>query len=69
MWLLCPHYAPFPYDQNVSGMFSFLKKSSPEAPDEKTGNGWVARLKSGLARTSPAAGKSTTTSMRNWKPS
>ncbi|MDP1997602.1 MAG: signal recognition particle-docking protein FtsY [Gallionella sp.] len=32
-------------------MFSFLKKSSPEAPDEKTGNGWVARLKSGLART------------------
>jgi len=51
MWLLCPHYAPFPYDQNVSGMFSFLKKSSPEAPDEKTGNGWVARLKSGLART------------------
>ncbi|MBI1887705.1 MAG: signal recognition particle-docking protein FtsY [Nitrosomonadales bacterium] len=51
MWLLCPYYAPFPCDQNVSGMFSFLKKSSPEAPDEKVGTGWVARLKSGLART------------------
>ena len=32
-------------------MFSFLKKNSPEVPDEKTGNGWIARLKSGLART------------------
>ncbi|MBI5438752.1 MAG: signal recognition particle-docking protein FtsY [Nitrosomonadales bacterium] len=32
-------------------MFSFLKKKSPAVPDEKTGNGWIARLKSGLART------------------
>ncbi len=33
-------------------MFSFLKKSSPESPGAKPGNGWIARLKSGLARTS-----------------
>jgi len=32
-------------------MFSFLKKSPPEATSEKTGSGWIARLKSGLART------------------
>ena len=32
-------------------MFSFLKKSSPASADVATGNGWVARLKSGLART------------------
>jgi len=39
-------------------MFSFLKKISPESPgakpgkpDERSGNGWIARLKSGLART------------------
>ncbi len=51
MWLLSPHYAPFHCDQNVSAMFSFLKKNSPEAPQTKAGNGWAARLKSGLART------------------
>ncbi|MCR4297411.1 MAG: signal recognition particle-docking protein FtsY [Gallionella sp.] len=32
-------------------MFSFLKKSFPESPQAKPGNGWVARLKFGLART------------------
>ena len=32
-------------------MFSFLKKNSPETSDIKPGNGWIARLKSGLART------------------
>ena len=32
-------------------MFSFLKKPPVESPDEKPGNGWLARLKSGLART------------------
>jgi len=32
-------------------MFSFLKKSSPESQPAQSGNGWIARLKSGLART------------------
>ncbi|MDO8812694.1 MAG: signal recognition particle-docking protein FtsY [Gallionella sp.] len=32
-------------------MFSFLKKNSPGSPDEKPEIGWIARLKSGLART------------------
>jgi fused signal recognition particle receptor len=32
-------------------MFSFLKKTVPDAPAEKPGTGWIARLKSGLART------------------
>ncbi|MDD5384576.1 MAG: signal recognition particle-docking protein FtsY [Gallionella sp.] len=39
-------------------MFSFLKKNPPASPDAKPGdqdakpgNGWIARLKSGLART------------------
>jgi fused signal recognition particle receptor len=32
-------------------MFSFLKKSSPGPSDAKTDGGWLARLKSGLART------------------
>ncbi|HEU0219209.1 MAG TPA: signal recognition particle-docking protein FtsY [Gallionella sp.] len=32
-------------------MFSFLKKNPPGTPEEKSGNGWIARLKSGLART------------------
>ncbi|MDO8810811.1 MAG: signal recognition particle-docking protein FtsY [Gallionella sp.] len=32
-------------------MFSFLKKNSPEASDTESGSGWIARLKSGLART------------------
>ncbi|MDP4029977.1 MAG: signal recognition particle-docking protein FtsY [Gallionella sp.] len=32
-------------------MFSFLKKTVPDAPSEKSGTGWIARLKSGLART------------------
>ncbi|TAN71940.1 MAG: signal recognition particle-docking protein FtsY [Gallionella sp.] len=32
-------------------MFSFLKKKSTEPADEKNGGGWIARLKSGLART------------------
>ncbi|OGS95085.1 MAG: signal recognition particle-docking protein FtsY [Gallionellales bacterium RIFCSPLOWO2_12_FULL_57_18] len=32
-------------------MFSFLKKNSPKTADEKSGSGWIARLKSGLART------------------
>jgi len=32
-------------------MFSLLKKNPPEAPDTKSNNGWIARLKSGLART------------------
>jgi len=45
------HYAPFPRVPNVSQMFSFLKKSSPESPEAQPGNGWIARLKSGLART------------------
>ena len=52
------HYAPFSCVQNASQMFSFLKKNSPESPnakpdnpDAKPGNGWIARLKSGLART------------------
>ena len=32
-------------------MFSFLKKTPPVIPGEKHGLGWIARLKSGLART------------------
>ncbi len=32
-------------------MFSFLKKNSPEPAREQPGSGWIARLKSGLART------------------
>jgi fused signal recognition particle receptor len=32
-------------------MFGFLKKTLPGTPEEKPGDGWVARLKSGLART------------------
>ena len=32
-------------------MFSFLKKNPPGTPEEKSGNGWITRLKSGLART------------------
>ena len=32
-------------------MFSFLKKNPPGTPEEKSGNGWISRLKSGLART------------------
>jgi len=32
-------------------MFSFLKKSPPESSETKPNNGWIARLKSGLART------------------
>src|SRR3990167_9220464 len=59
------HYAPFPCTRNASKMFSFLKKNppaspdakpespdaKPDNPDAKPGNGWIARLKSGLART------------------
>src|SRR3989338_7663015 len=52
------HYAPFYCASNVSNMFSFLKKNPPAAPDAKPdnqaakpGDGWIARLKSGLART------------------
>ena len=52
VWLLCAYYAPFPSAPNASKMFSFLKKNSPDTPEEKTGSGWIARLKSGLARTS-----------------
>jgi len=32
-------------------MFSFLKKNQTESPAEKPASGWLARLKSGLART------------------
>lgn len=32
-------------------MFSFLKKSSPGSQPASSGSGWIARLKSGLART------------------
>ena len=32
-------------------MFGFLKKNSLDPHQEKSGNGWIARLKSGLART------------------
>jgi fused signal recognition particle receptor len=32
-------------------MFSFLKKNPAGTPEEKPANGWIARLKSGLART------------------
>ncbi|HET7831938.1 MAG TPA: signal recognition particle-docking protein FtsY [Gallionella sp.] len=32
-------------------MFSFLKKKSSDATANKTDNGWIARLKAGLART------------------
>ncbi|MDO8264710.1 MAG: signal recognition particle-docking protein FtsY [Gallionella sp.] len=32
-------------------MFSFLKKNSSNVSSEKSGSGWIARLKSGLART------------------
>lgn len=32
-------------------MFSFLKKNPASPPDEQPRNGWIARLKSGLART------------------
>ena len=52
------HYAPFYCASNASNMFSFLKKNPPAAPDAKPdnqaakpGDGWIARLKSGLART------------------
>ncbi len=45
------YYALFPCLQNAFPMFSFLKKNSSGAPEEKPANGWVARLKSGLART------------------
>ena len=53
------YYAPFSYAPNASQMFSFLKKSSPETSEAKPGNAtstgsgqsWIARLKSGLART------------------
>ena len=59
------HYAPFSCAPNASNMFSFLKKNPPASPDAqldnqaakpgdqgaKPGNGWIARLKSGLART------------------
>ena len=46
-----PYYAPFSCNQNAFRMFSFLKKNSPGSPDEKPEIGWIARLKSGLART------------------
>ena len=45
------HYAPFPRTWNAFQMLSFLKKSPSETPEAKSGNGWIARLKSGLART------------------
>ena len=52
------HYAPFFCTPNASKMFSFLKKNPSATPDAKPdnraakpGNGWIARLKSGLART------------------
>lgn len=45
------HYAPFSRISNAPGMFSFLKKNSPEPSDAKPGSGWVARLKSSLTRT------------------
>ena len=32
-------------------MFNFLKKNSPDIADTKSGSGWFAQLKSGLART------------------
>ncbi len=32
-------------------MFSFLKRNSPDTLGETQGSGWIARLKSGLART------------------
>jgi len=52
MWSIYAYYAPFSCAQNSSSMFSFLKKNSPEASDTKSGSSWIARLKSGLARTS-----------------
>jgi len=53
------YYALFPRVQNAFPMFSFLKKNPSGAPEEKpanatstgSGQGWIARLKSGLART------------------
>jgi fused signal recognition particle receptor len=32
-------------------MFSFLKKNAADTSDEKSGSGWISRLKSGLSRT------------------
>jgi len=53
------HYAPFPVIQNAHQMFGFLKKNLPDSPDTAAGDatstgsgqGWLARLRSGLART------------------
>src|SRR3989338_1100174 len=46
------HYATFSHGAlPIFSMFSFLKKNSPKTADEKSGSGWIARLKSGLART------------------
>ena len=45
------HYAPFFRTSNASNMFSFPKKKPSEPSDTKRDNGWIARLKSGLART------------------
>jgi fused signal recognition particle receptor len=45
------HYASFFQVPHPSDMFSFLKKSSPEKPGAESANGWLTRLKSGLART------------------
>jgi len=41
----------FPPPDYVHLMFSFLKKNSSESHREKPNGGWIARLKSGLART------------------
>jgi fused signal recognition particle receptor len=45
------HYAPFFRTSNASNMFSFPKKNPSESSGAKPGGGWIARLKSGLART------------------
>jgi fused signal recognition particle receptor len=47
------HYALFLHHlAKITPMFSFLKKNPSGTPNEKPGNGWLSRLKSGLARTS-----------------
>ena len=51
MCVIRAYYAPLSYVRNLPRMFGFLKKNSLDPHQEKSGNGWIARLKSGLART------------------
>ena len=51
MCVIRAYYAPLSYVRNLPRMFGFLKKNFLDPHQEKSGNGWIARLKSGLART------------------